>query len=406
MHNLNEEQIFDISNRLKADEISFSHLFDDLLDHVCCDVETYMQQGKSYGEAKNIVYNEIGLNGLREIQEATVLYVKFNLLRMKKLMKVMSLVGTPLLLAGLLFKIMHWPGASILFLLGSILLFLGYFPIALLIVRKEKKLNFFSKDFLIYIVGLIVIVETGLAMLFTSLHWPGATVHTIVSVSTMMLVFFPMLVFRILKSERNRIVNLSITLFAFLFSGFFFLVGYIQSTSIYNVIDNVSITEELNYYKTLLHPIEISSETDNELVNAREDVEHYITQYKTVVLGEHESIYQKVLHIKTQQQIDCFYDNSFTSLKAAIQTFQTEALLLADGNEQLSKYIEMKLSTDPTRIDGYGEIGWNKRMFNGPAGENHIYISLNKLLLTIYQVEYELLRAIPYSTDTKVSAIE
>ena len=83
MCHLNNKQISEITSKLKEEEITYSHLFEDLLDHVCCDVEKEMQQGLKYKEALNNVYDKIGLNGLRKIQEATIFYVKFNLLIMK-----------------------------------------------------------------------------------------------------------------------------------------------------------------------------------------------------------------------------------------------------------------------------------------------------------------------------------
>jgi hypothetical protein len=96
MYHLSPDEISLVSKRLKADEINYSHLFDDLLDHVCCDIEGYINRGMSYQEASEKTYKQIGLNGLKEIQEATIFYVKLNLIVMKKLMNVLAVVGTSL----------------------------------------------------------------------------------------------------------------------------------------------------------------------------------------------------------------------------------------------------------------------------------------------------------------------
>jgi hypothetical protein len=69
---------------------------------------------------------------------------------------------------------MHWPGGSMLFFLGSLTLFLGFFPTALLGIRKELKLGFFSKEFAVYVVGFIALFVSGAAILFSMMHWPGA----------------------------------------------------------------------------------------------------------------------------------------------------------------------------------------------------------------------------------------
>ena len=113
MHSLTNKQVNAISTKLDKAGINYSHLFDDLLDHICCEVEAYMRQNKSYSNACDIVFKKIGFNGLEKIQETTIFYVKLNLMIMKKLMNVLAIAGTGILAAGLLFKFNHWEGANV-----------------------------------------------------------------------------------------------------------------------------------------------------------------------------------------------------------------------------------------------------------------------------------------------------
>ena len=100
-------------------EIGFSHLFHDLVDHICCDVEYQMQQGMSFDEAYKKVKAKIGFRGLKKIQEETLYAVDTKYRNMKKLMKISGVAGTIMLGFAAIFKISHWPFAGILLTLGA-----------------------------------------------------------------------------------------------------------------------------------------------------------------------------------------------------------------------------------------------------------------------------------------------
>jgi hypothetical protein len=61
-----------ISRDVKREEIIISHLLEDLIDHVCCDVEEEMQNGLNFTEAYRKVKNKMGPRRLKEIQEETL----------------------------------------------------------------------------------------------------------------------------------------------------------------------------------------------------------------------------------------------------------------------------------------------------------------------------------------------
>ena len=48
MPELSFQNIEDISLDIRRQEITFSHLADELIDHICCDVENEMQKGLSF----------------------------------------------------------------------------------------------------------------------------------------------------------------------------------------------------------------------------------------------------------------------------------------------------------------------------------------------------------------------
>ncbi len=91
MCSLTKRQIEEISTNLHHAGVNYSHLFEDLLDHICCDIESLMLQNMDYKKAYRIVFDKIGFNGLEKIQETTIFYVKLNLMMMKKTMYVLAI---------------------------------------------------------------------------------------------------------------------------------------------------------------------------------------------------------------------------------------------------------------------------------------------------------------------------
>ncbi|MCK7540411.1 MAG: hypothetical protein MZV63_60715 [Marinilabiliales bacterium] len=90
---------------------------------------------------------------------------------MKNTMKISGIAGTVLLGFAALFKIMHWPGAGIMLMLGGFILAFIFMPSALTVLWKEthntRRLFLYVSAF---ISGMLFI--TG--VVFKMQHWPGA----------------------------------------------------------------------------------------------------------------------------------------------------------------------------------------------------------------------------------------
>ena len=76
----------------------------------------------------------------------------------RMIMNLLGMAGLALFALGLLFKIMHWPGASVMLLLSVPLLFFGYFLLYLSdpSVDAEAKTVYLRKAFLSVIIGSVV----------------------------------------------------------------------------------------------------------------------------------------------------------------------------------------------------------------------------------------------------------
>jgi drug/metabolite transporter (DMT)-like permease len=202
MPELSVQNIEDISLDIRRQEITFSHLCDELIDHVCCDVEYEMQQGLSFSDAYDRVKQKMGSRRrIKEIQEETLYAVDSKYRKMKSTMKISGIAGTIMFGFATLFKIQHWPLAGAMMVLGAFILAFIFMPSALVILWKEthnkKRLFLFISGF---VTGMLFISGT----LFKIQHWPEAGI--ILSLSVLFAVFFfiPSLVLNRLADPENK----------------------------------------------------------------------------------------------------------------------------------------------------------------------------------------------------------
>ena len=107
---------------------------------------------------------------------------------MKKIIYFIALITTFLIVSGSLFKIMHWPGAAVMIILGSFSFAFLFIP---LIILKKFKEEFFSKDQIIYSLGIILGTVLGLGFIFKIMHWPMATILMLSSIILFNFLYVP-----------------------------------------------------------------------------------------------------------------------------------------------------------------------------------------------------------------------
>ena len=107
---------------------------------------------------------------------------------MKKTIYLIALITTFLIVSGSLFKIMHWPGAAVMTTLGSFSFAFLFIP---LIILKKFKEESFSKDQIIYSIGIILGTVLGLGFIFKIMHWPMATILMLSSIILFNFLYVP-----------------------------------------------------------------------------------------------------------------------------------------------------------------------------------------------------------------------
>lgn len=201
MAELNLYHIDQITSDVRIQEIGFSHLFHDLVDHICCDVEYHMQQGMSFEEAYSAVKGKIGNRGLKNIQEETLYAVDTKYRNMKKLMKISGIAGTVMLGFAVILKINHLPLAGVLLTLGALVLSFLFLPSALVVLWKETRSG--NKLFL-FISAFLSGVAFIIGMLFKIQHWPGAGLVISFGLFSGIFIFIPSLLYHLFTDKDKK----------------------------------------------------------------------------------------------------------------------------------------------------------------------------------------------------------
>ena len=237
MEYLTEKNISEITTLIKAKGVEMEELLYDLVDHVCCMIEEKMEQGKNYANALDETMNSFGNKGIRNIQEETTYLLTKNILVMRKTMHIIGITSALLLLLGSIFKIQHWPGAGIIYVLGAASLCLVFMPLYLMVRSKEKvgKLNTITN-----VIGVFSAIALCFGVLFKIMHWPWANNLMNVGGFILILVFLPLYIYNSFKNKQLKTgtivpIVISIAGFSIMFS----LVKLRNSSTVTSAILNI-----------------------------------------------------------------------------------------------------------------------------------------------------------------------
>jgi hypothetical protein len=203
MYQLSDKQIDHILNDIGARGVEMESLQQNLLDHVCCIIEQDLEENGDFESFYEKTIKTFYKDALWEIEEETLLLLTFkNYYTMKKAMIVSGTISTALLSMGLIFKFMHWPGASLGILLGIGTLSLIFLPLMFLLKIKEKQ-N--VKDKLTIGIGAFAGILISLGILFKIMHWPYANVMMNSSLAILLLLFLPFYFFSGIRNPETKV---------------------------------------------------------------------------------------------------------------------------------------------------------------------------------------------------------
>jgi hypothetical protein len=217
---LTKLELLNITETIDKAGISFSHLRNELIDHVCCEIEYQLDRGIDFHNAFENIKSKIGIRELQKVQENTLLLIDKKYRIMKRVMKVSGVLSLIFLIGGNLGRLGHISGSNILMGLGFLLLCFVFLPCAISLMRKENK----SKDTIsLYLFAYLGFIGFSLGIYFKLMHWPGASILLSLGLLILPLVFLPLLWFSLKKSMISKIEKTSVLIG--IIGGAIFLLG-------------------------------------------------------------------------------------------------------------------------------------------------------------------------------------
>jgi len=141
MLSLSVAQIEIIASDVYKAGLTLPHLQEEMIDHLCCQVEELMGKGMDFEQAYDSIKETTGVKELKKVQEDTLLLIDKKYTIMKTTMKVFGIVSLTLIAIGTILKLMHWPLGNYFFLFGFPLLGGIFIPSLIWVMKKESKLK-------------------------------------------------------------------------------------------------------------------------------------------------------------------------------------------------------------------------------------------------------------------------
>lgn len=196
---LNEEQEQRVADFVANEGVKLDSLRNDLIDHLCCVIETRLHKDIPFEELLENAAKELAPNGLGDVERETIYLLNSNkIIMMKKAMYSIGFIGSLALTGGVTFKLLHWPGANAMLMTGFVALFLIFVPL-LAIDRYKVALAGLMSEKLKLIFGVASSLIVGLSVLFKFFHLQGASVLLILGALLFAFGFLPFLFFTLYK---------------------------------------------------------------------------------------------------------------------------------------------------------------------------------------------------------------
>ncbi|MES2836750.1 MAG: hypothetical protein V4667_04465 [Bacteroidota bacterium] len=200
-----------------------------------------MPPEKNFEEYYRSVIPRFFKRELREIQEETNLLLTFkNYYAMKKVMLLSGAFSAFAFIAGSIFKIMHWPGASFMLVIGITIISFIFLPLLFLLKTKESKS---VKDKIILGLGTFIGILFCLSALFKVMHWPGANLMMTVNLSTLFFLFLPIYFFGGIRNPENKVNTIVTSILILVAGGLLFMLVNLRPSRQMNFITYTAIKQ-------------------------------------------------------------------------------------------------------------------------------------------------------------------
>jgi hypothetical protein len=190
MVSLTDEQVDFIQKEIESHGISLPDLQANLIDHMCTIIENEMSENDDFHSFFYSILPRFFHDNLHEIEMETIQLIhqqKFK--HMKKALNYVLALSTILLVTGVIFKIFHLPGAAACFVAGTGISVLAGFPLLLILLYKQP-ISLIQKG--VDLLGTLNVLLFSVGCLFKVMHWPMATILMLSGISLHCLVYVPL----------------------------------------------------------------------------------------------------------------------------------------------------------------------------------------------------------------------
>ncbi|OFX88040.1 MAG: hypothetical protein A2W99_11200 [Bacteroidetes bacterium GWF2_33_16] len=233
MKMLSSENIDFIYHDVQEKGITMDVLLDEMVDHICCSIEPEIDKGISFEAAYNNLMDTIESSTFKNVQHQTLLSINLKFQNMKKVMIVLGSLGALLLWSGSILKMLHLPYASIILLLGAVITVLGFLPLFFYTSYKEQTEK---KNFLLPVTSYLTLSFLIIGLLFKVMHWPGAAIALLIGEFLLVLLFLPLYLVNAYKKASETKVKVGYVLLIVLIGfGIIFMVSSTRLSK--NIVD-------------------------------------------------------------------------------------------------------------------------------------------------------------------------
>lgn len=208
MYNVTDDQIDFILEDIEKRGVRTEDVRNNILDHVCCILENEMSNEMNFSEFYRNTIARFYKSELGEIEKETQDLLTFkNYYAMKRTLKISGVISIILIMIGVTFKSMHWPGAGVTVVLGLAFFSLIFIPLNIVLKFKDDKAK---SNRIIMTIGMLTASVATIGVLFKIMHWPYANILMFSSLLVFMLVFIPIyfiVKFKDPETKFNAIIN-------------------------------------------------------------------------------------------------------------------------------------------------------------------------------------------------------
>ena len=386
MEVLSVKEIDKIHDLLLDRGVEYEPLRLELLDHICCAIEEKMDCGWAYGSALEQSINDFGPQGLARTNEATIYLLTMKVRKMKKTASIVGFFGGILTVAGTAFKLLHWPLAEVLLMVGMMSILCIYLP-AMMYVQLKQAENNWGKAAVVS--GMVSAIILGVATLFKIMHWPGASVMVFAGALMLCLVFMPLYFVRSYKTAENKMFRSSLILV--IFAGLFLFIGLAQLGASKIYTDGVFAMQNRSYVMeqqatsnttTLVTNIKERHKTSDEQITAlhqaADDLYNFLDQIRLELIAQTNGVslehaskmpYEKVNWLVNTNEIRNLLFNDQSEISLAILRQKMEdyrSLALRQYRDEDSQLVSdaLHINTNEMMADTKTVSSWENANFS------------------------------------------